>query len=57
MRHPGIALIALISAVYVLIRYPEFVVGVVVVVTAFVFIGHWLVRALTPFGRHRGMRR
>lgn len=57
MRHPVFALIVLISVVYALVRYPEFVIGVVVVVAAFVLIGHRLVRTMTPFGRNRGMRR
>ena len=57
MRHPVLALIALLSAVYALIRYPELVIGVVVAVAIFVLIGHWFVRALPLFGRHRGARR
>lgn len=57
MRHPVFALIALLSVVYMLIRHPEFVIGVVVAVAVLVLIGHWFVRALSPFGRHRGMRR
>jgi hypothetical protein len=57
VRHPVLALIALLSAVYALIRYPELVIGVVVAVAIFVLIGHWFVRALPLFGRHRGARR
>lgn len=57
MKHPVLALIALLSAAYMLSSYPEFVVGVVVAATALVLLGYGFVRVLTPFGRHRGVRR
>ncbi|MEU1527733.1 hypothetical protein ABZ413_36630 [Nocardia rhamnosiphila] len=57
MKHPVFALIALLSVAYMLSSYPEFVIGVVVAVTVLVLIGYGLVRALNPFGRHRGVRR
>lgn len=57
MRHPVLALIALLSVAYMLSSYPEFVVGVVAAATVLVLIGYGFVRALTPSGRHRGVRR
>jgi hypothetical protein len=44
MRHPLLTLIAVLTAAYVLVKHPDLVIGVVIVVAVFVFIGHWFVR-------------
>lgn len=54
MRHPILTLIAVLTAIYVLVRHPEFVFGTVVAVAVFVLFLHWLTRRVR-YGR--GVRR